>query len=117
MYFKIFCLFAAFTTFVNSEFIRWKKTIPISKQSCPCWWDLEGKLIDPKTEEPYKCACCKKGGVQCGYPLHEWCTDNKKNRRGCIGKLFKVPKTQRTIFTGWTNITLPPQYIIKMRNF
>lgn len=45
----------------NSEIISKRKTIPISKETCPCWWDLEGKQIDPNTGEPFKCACCKKG--------------------------------------------------------
>lgn len=55
---------------------------------CPCWWDMEGKLIDPKTNEPYQCACCKPGGRQCGYPMHKWCTDDRNGiALGCEGTL------------------------------
>ena len=32
-------------------------------KGCKCWWDLEGGLIDPETDEPYSCACCRKGGT------------------------------------------------------
>ena len=59
----------------NSEIISKRKTIPIAKETCPCWWDLEGKQIDPNTGEPFKCACCKKGkhviqGLHCRYSTH-----------------------------------------------
>ena len=31
---------------------------------CPCWFDLTRS----------DCACCTDQGVQCGNPLHQWCT-------------------------------------------
>lgn len=83
---KILVLAPVLFLLCNSEVISKRKTYPLSKRTCPCWWDLEGTQIDPNTNEPYKCACCKSGGRQCGYPMHEWCTkDKKSNRRGCIG--------------------------------
>ena len=51
----------------NSEVVSKRKTIPLSKQTCPCWWDLEGTQIDPNTNEPYKCACCKSGKKICNF--------------------------------------------------
>jgi hypothetical protein len=65
---------------------RGRLTIPDSE--CPCWWDLEGVLIDPATDEPFKCTCCQPGGRQCGYPLHRWCTDDLFDG-GCEGTIFK----------------------------
>jgi len=65
---------------------RPRRYLTIKGSKCPCWWDLEGKLIDPKTNKPYKCTCCKEGGIQCGYPMHRWCTDDRsKVRTGCMG--------------------------------
>ena len=65
-----------------SEAGRKSPKLTLSKTGCKCWWDLEGKLIDPKTDKPYSCACCKPKGKQCGYPQHNWCT-HKKSKTGC----------------------------------
>ena len=37
------------------------------------------------------CACCKKNGVQCGYPKHKWCqpkVEDGKEQIGCEGTFF-----------------------------
>merc|ERR1719192_2335151 len=39
-----------------------------------CWWNLASK----------DCAICKKGGMQCGYPLHKKCY-KKHPSQGCPG--------------------------------
>ena len=65
-----------------SEAGRKSPKLTLSKTGCKCWWDLEGQLIDPKTDKPYSCACCKPNGKQCGYPQHNWCT-HKKSKTGC----------------------------------
>lgn len=41
--------------------------------NCQCWWDLT--RMD--------CACCKPGGMQCGFPMHEFCW--KETTIGCPG--------------------------------
>lgn len=41
--------------------------------TCQCWWDLT--RMD--------CACCKPGGMQCGFPMHDKCW--KKTDIGCPG--------------------------------
>ena len=66
---KILVLAPVLFILSNSEVISKRKTIPLSKQTCPCWWDLEGTQIDPNTNEPYKCACCKSGKKICNYFL------------------------------------------------
>ena len=30
---------------------RPRRYLTIKGSKCPCWWDLEGKLIDPKTNK------------------------------------------------------------------
>jgi len=40
----------------------------------PCWWDLSRS----------DCAKCKKGGKQCGFPMHEYCQASK-SKIGCAG--------------------------------
>ena len=37
----------------------------------PCWWDLTRK----------NCGNCKKGGVQCGFPMHKWCQSPKNKKK------------------------------------
>ena len=64
---KILVLAPVLFLLSNSEVISKRKTIPLSKETCPCWWDLEGTQIDPNTNEPYKCACCKSGKKICNY--------------------------------------------------
>ena len=66
---KILVLAPVLFLLSNSEVISKRKTIPLSKETCPCWWDLEGTQIDPNTNEPYKCACCKSGKKICNYFL------------------------------------------------
>ena len=38
---------------------------------CPCWFDM--------TRDD--CACCESDGVQCGDPLHQWCTSREEGRQ------------------------------------
>ena len=64
---KILVLAPVLFLLSNSEVISKRKTIPLSKETCPCWWDLEGTQIDPNTNEPYKCACCKSGKKICNF--------------------------------------------------
>ena len=69
-----------------SEAGRKSPKLTLSKTGCKCWWDLEGQLIDPKTDKPYSCACCKPNALQCGYPEHQRCEKKKSGqKRGCIG--------------------------------
>jgi len=44
--------------------------------TCPCWFDLNRS----------DCACCTDEGVQCGAPMHQWCTSRAEGRqKGCPG--------------------------------
>ena len=92
-------ILAIFPIFGSSEIKRKSKTVPLTQKTCPCWWDLEGILIDPATNEPFKCACCKNGGRQCGYPMHEWCTNSKDVKRGCVGKYILI---EIKFYFSWT---------------
>jgi len=38
-----------------------------SNTGCPCWFDIT-----------MNCACCKNDGVQCGYPMHNYCWPKTK---------------------------------------
>lgn len=37
----------------------------LSNTGCPCWYDIQANDT--------RCACCKNGGVQCGYPINNFC--------------------------------------------
>ncbi len=52
--FTIVAVLLLICSFSKSEKIRKFKTVPLSDKTCPCWWDLEGKLIDPLTQQPFK---------------------------------------------------------------
>ena len=56
-----------------------------SKKGCSCWFDPLEKFT--KSGE---CACCKwKKGVQCGYPMHNYCQPivaKGEVQQGCIGQ-------------------------------
>jgi len=53
---------------------------------CPCWFDLTRS----------DCACCTDDGVQCGNPLHQWCTSRSEGRQaGCLG----IPQHHWTLST------------------
>ena len=73
-----------------------------SKKGCKCWWDLEGVLIDPDTNQPYSCACCYPGGKQCGYPMHNWCTSAKSKFLFDAKKKEKLRSMSLPNF-GWAN--------------
>merc|ERR1719244_649744 len=49
-----------------------------------CWWDMT------RTD----CALCKKGGVQCGHPMHHFCFKNTPGK-GCPG----IPNYKYTLST------------------
>jgi len=57
-----------------------------SSSGCACWFDLTRS----------DCACCEDGGVQCGAPLHNYCTKITPGRQtGCLG----VPASHWTLST------------------
>ena len=56
-----------------------------SNTGCSCWFDPLQLFT-----EPGECACCKSDGVQCGYPMHEWCqpkVPDGQEQEGCMGIL------------------------------
>merc|ERR1712107_948991 len=59
-----------------------KKGKPVA--TAPCWWDL--------TRE--NCGKCKKGGRQCGFPMHKWC-QSPRVKTGCPG----IPDNKYTLST------------------
>merc|ERR1712107_876947 len=59
-----------------------KKGKPVA--TAPCWWDL--------TRE--NCGKCKKGGRQCGFPMHKWC-QSPRVKTGCPG----IPGNKYTLST------------------
>ena len=64
-------------------------TYTLSNTGCACWFDLEGDLVPQNS-----CACCKPGGMQCGYPVHEYCHKlrGSDRRTGCKGTYLSMLK-------------------------
>ena len=87
MLLAFFCLIALASYSVESASVS--KKLTKSPTGCPCWFDLEGKVLAPNS-----CACCKTGGRQCGYPRHNLCTNinRKDSRTGCNGNYFFLKK-------------------------
>ena len=62
------------------------KKVTKSNTGCACWFDPLEKFTTAGD-----CACCKggkKGGVQCGYPMHNYCQPKVKKGEeltGCEG--------------------------------
>jgi len=60
-----------------------------SKNGCPCWFDLDGKIGAVKNSNKKGCACCPKGYLPCGYPNYKKCFKasqfKKGDRVGCQG--------------------------------
>merc|ERR1712107_188704 len=87
---KVILLLLAFCVCVSQqEKIKKKyRKYTESTTGCPCWWDLTN--LDG-------CACCKevnnKKVIQCGYPAHMYCYEDKK--KGCPD----VPKSEHTLST------------------
>ena len=57
-------------------FTQMKNKKPVADS--PCWWDLTRS----------NCGTCKKGGKQCGYPMHKYCQSPKSKTVGLL-KNFK----------------------------
>ena len=67
--------------------------VTVSKKGCACWFDPLEKFMKKGA-----CACCKSGkndvtknGVQCGYPMHNWCqpqVEYGEEQIGCKGTLW-----------------------------
>jgi len=57
----------------NDKNKGWRKYT--GKGKCACWWDIREN----------DCACCKNGGMQCGYPMHKKCYKRNKKGYGCPG--------------------------------
>ena len=58
-----------------------------SNTGCACWFDPYELFMGPGD-----CACCKTAdkwtGVQCGYPMHNYCqpkVDDGEEQEGCEG--------------------------------
>ena len=53
-------------------FTQMKNKKPVADS--PCWWDLKRS----------NCGTCKKGGKQCGYPMHKYCQSPKSKTVGLL---------------------------------
>ena len=58
---------------------KWAKRWTLKEKNCPCWWDLN---------QTPRCACCRDGGVACGFPMHKYCMRDRSNRKGCPGNMI-----------------------------
>ena len=56
----------SFFKYLTAKFAHFNVILSPSR-GCPCWFDIT-----------MNCACCKNDGVQCGYPMHNYCWPKTK---------------------------------------
>ena len=80
------CKASASNTIIKKKLLPYTKVDnkgkPIATK--PCWWDLTKN----------NCGACKKGGKQCGFPMHKWC-QSPRSKTGCPG----IPNYKYTLST------------------
>jgi len=74
---------------------KWARPFTQRKSGCPCWWNLELGNV---------CACCKQRGQPCGYPLHNFCQQNKRwgIKKGCPGLIPNGNKRRKVDYERYT---------------
>ena len=69
--------------FPKSEY----ENVTLTSSGCSCWFDPLEEFLNGTA-----CACCQNNGIQCGYPLHQWCQPKVSEgqiQKGCIGNSYR----------------------------